>query len=110
MSKLNGSDPVQAAKNLQLQERVDSIAMCLDGEEIFVMPAQQAIDVGEVLVKYGHHLLTGLDEPARKTLSDQIRAKLNQRIYLVNKNLTERKVPPKRIAKELVDIVLREIL
>ena len=118
MSKLNGFDNSSANEfgtQMSIEERGNGkIALILNGgefkdAEVLITP-QQAKDLGDVLMRYGIHVLTGLETEPGQTISDQIRAKLGVRVQLVAKNLTERGKSPEFIAQETVDIVLRELL
>lgn len=106
MTGLNGNDP---NNQLSVEERSGAVALIIGDTEIF-LPPQQAMDIGGILVQYGHHAQTGFDAPTRKIVSDRIRNKLGVRVALVAKNLTERKKSPEFIAQEVVDIVLREVM
>ena len=118
MSKPNGFDNSSSnefATNLSIEERTGgAIALILNGGEFkdaeMLITPEQAKDVGEVLMRYGIHALTGQEVEPGQTISDQIRAKLGVRVQLVAKNLTERGKSPEFIAQETVDIVLRELL
>jgi len=100
---------------LSIEERQGGvIALILNGgkfdnAEVLITP-QQSKDVGEVLVRYGVHALTGMETEPGQTVSDIIRQKLGTRVQLVAQNLTERGKSPAFIAQETVDIVLRELL
>jgi len=106
MTGLNGDSPNLP---LSIEERTGAVALII-GETEAILEPQQAMDIGGILVQYGHHAITGFDAPTRKIVSDQIRNKLGVRVALVAKNLTDRKKSPQFIAQEVVDIVLREVM
>ena len=118
MKELNGFDPTSTNEfgvGLSIEERQGGvIALVLNGGEFkdaeVLITAGQAKDVGEVLVRYGIHALSGVDVVPGTAVSDMIRQKLATRVALVAKNLTDRKKTPEFIAQEVVDIVLREVM
>jgi ABC-type transporter lipoprotein component MlaA len=100
--------------SLSIEERASgAIALVLNGgkfdnAEILITP-QQAKDLGQTLMRYGVHALTGVDVDGTQTVSEMIRKKLATRVQLMAANLTERQYSPAYIAQEAVDIVLREL-
>lgn len=109
MTGLNGDDSPGTQAALTVEERDGAIVLII-GTTYAALPPQQAIDIGEVLVRYGYSQKTGQDVQAKTILSEKIRNKLFQRVSIVIKNLQERKKQPMFVAQEVVDIVLKEVL
>ncbi len=80
----------------------------LTDHEVLLTP-QQAMDIGEVLRQCGYFQIHGHLQEEAQPVTDMVRLKLVQRVTTVMKNLDRRNVQPRRIALELVDIVLREV-
>jgi hypothetical protein len=110
MSGLNGSGESDGGPaTLAIEEREGAIVLFI-GETYAILPPEQAMEVGQLMTQYGYHAKTGQDVEGKKVMSEQIRNKLFQRVSLVINNLQERKKEPMFIAKEIVDIVLSEVL
>jgi hypothetical protein len=114
MSGLNGSgDSEGGPAVLSIEEREGAIVLFI-GETYAILPPEQAIAVGDLLSKYGRNQVPGAvaisDTRGSTVLTEKIRNKLFQRVSLVINNLQERKKKPLFIAKEVVDIVLSEVL
>jgi hypothetical protein len=107
MSGLNGSDTDGHQTELTIEEREGAIVLHWDDEYI-ILPPEQAVGLGEILIRYGHHAVTGEEKPGTKTLSDTIIRKIENRVMLVIADLQEKKKQPIHIAQEVVNIVLRE--
>jgi hypothetical protein len=114
MSGANGrgeNDLEQAT--LSIEERDGCIVLFI-GTTYAILPPDQAIAVGDLLSKYGRNQVPGAvaisDTRGSTVLTEQIRNKLFQRVSLVINNLQERKKKPMFIAREVVDIVLSEVL
>lgn len=104
---INGDKESNAAV-LTIEERKGAIVVFI-GETYAILPPEQAMEVGELLTRYGYHAKTGQEVPGKKIMSEMIQNKLYQRASLMIKNLTDRKTKPMRIAQEVVDAVLREV-
>ena len=110
MSGPNGSDSGDlTSSTLSIEERDGAIVLFI-GETYAILPPEQSIAVGELLVQYGYHQKTGQDVDGKKVMSETIRNKLFQRVSLVINNMQDRNKEPMHIAKEIVDIVLTEVL
>lgn len=119
MTGLNGFDNSGGANqfgvSLGIEERAGGvIALTLDGGEFkeaeCLITPEQAKDLGEVLVRYGLHALTGMETEKGMVIKEIVRKKLAVRVQHMARNLTERQYGPEYIAQEAVDIVLRELL
>jgi len=104
---INGESESNAAV-LSIEER-DGAVVVFIGTTYAILPPEQAMAVGELLTRYGYHAKTGQEVQGKKIMSEMIQNKLYQRASLMIKNLTDRKTKPMRIAKEVVDAVLREV-
>ena len=110
MSGPNGSGESDGGPaTLSIEERNGAIVLYI-GETYVILPPDQAMEIGELMVKYGYHAKTGQDHDAKTVISEKIRNKLYQRTSLVIKNLQERKKQPMYVAQSVVDIVLSEVL
>jgi len=103
----NGKDEISTSE-LSIEERKGAIVMWL-GEKYIIMPPEQAMEIGKVLVQYGYHAVTGQDYDAKRVMSEQIRNKLLQRLSLVIKNMSDKGQKPMYVAQEVMDVVLREV-
>lgn len=106
---INGSDNEISTTELSIEERKGAIVVFF-GDDYMILPPEQAMAIGEILVKYGYHAKTGQDHDPKKVMSEQIRNKLLQRLSLVIQNLTERQKKPMYIANEVMDVILREVM
>ena len=94
---------------LSIEERSGAIVLWF-GDDYALLPPEQAMEIGETLMRYGYSAKTGQDIDSKRILSEQIRNKLHQRVSLVIKNLQDKKKAPLFVAQEVVDVVLREVL
>ena len=106
---INGSKEEINTSELSIEERKGAIVMWL-GEKYVIMPLEQSMAIGKILVEYGYHAETGQDYDAKRIMSEQIRNKLLQRLSLVIKNMNDKGKKPMYMANECMDIVLREVL
>lgn len=110
MSGLNGSNSKETASTeLSIEERKGAIVIWF-GDTYVILPPDQALGIGEILLRYAHHAKTGKEIKGEKVISDMIKRKIENRVMVVMANLEQRKKRPEFIAKEIVDIVLREAL
>jgi len=113
MTKPNGSD---GRTELSIEERKGAVVMQA-GEFFMTLKPEEAMGIGEMLMRYGFHAQTGkemdgkmkLAEDIRK-LSDDKRRVLENRVMLMIANWQEKKYKPMMIAEEAVNIVLKEVL
>ena len=117
MSGPNGSETVETSGGpaaLAIEERKNSkgetAVLLFIGDTYAVLEPEQAVSIGALMTQYGYHAKTGQDVDGKKVMSEQIRNKLFQRTSLVIKNMQDRNKEPMHIAKEVVDIVLAEVL
>jgi len=75
-----------------------------------VMPSHQALDIAETIAKMAHVALTGQVGKDKSVLSEMIHNKINRRVELVVQNLVKKKQKPEYIARQIIDIVLQEVL
>jgi len=95
---------------LEVEEHFGTVILRFgDGDHAILKP-EEAVNIGTTLVRYAHHIQTGLDVPDKKLIAEKIRSKLLTRCSLVIKNLTDRNEKPLYIANEIVDIILSEAL
>jgi hypothetical protein len=103
--KTNGSDGHQT--ELTIEEREGAIVLHWDDEYI-ILPPEQAMGVGEILMRFGTHAKTGEEMFGVKKLTDDMLRKIENRVLLVMTDMQEKNKKPLHIAKEVVNIVLRD--
>jgi len=95
---------------LEVEEHFGTVVLRFgDGDHAILKP-EEAVDIGTTLVRYAHHIQTGLDAPDKSIIATKIRDKLVPRCSLVMKNLYDRNKGHVYIANEIVDICLSEAL
>ena len=105
---INGSGEISTTE-LSIEERKGAVVMFL-GEHYVIMPPEQSIAIGDILSDYGYSA-AGLTKPGGAKIPTKLeQEKIENRVALVIKNLNDRNVAAPRMAKELVDVVLREVL
>ena len=99
---------VDTSAKLEIEERNGALLVTI-GETYAILPPDQAVQVGEALVRHAYHIKTGSTPESREILTAELQTKLLNRATLMIRSMTEQKKKYGYIAKEVIAMVLREV-
>lgn len=97
---------------LEIEERDGAVMLIIlddEGDKYAILPPDQAVDVGEALVKHAYHIKTGSDYEARQILTAELEKRLLNRVTLMIRSMTEKKEKYGYVAQAVIGAVLREV-
>ncbi len=94
---------------LGIQERNGAIVLTL-GEAYAILPPDQAVAVGEALIKHAYHIKTGSTPEARQAVTAEMETRTATKVTQNIKRGIETNRLPGHIAKDCISIVMHEML
>jgi hypothetical protein len=101
----NGGELIE--EEISIEERADAVVMWFGGRYAILRP-EQAMGMGEILMRYSHHIMTGQEESGQRTLSAQIVRKLENTVAAAITEMKEQHKTPMYMAERVVNICLSE--
>ena len=108
MSNGNGKDN-ELVETIEIAEGDGRIVVWF-GEKYAILSPEQSMGIGEMLMRYGHHALTGEEQSGQATMSAQIVRKLENTVAAALADMGHERKTPMYMAERVVDICLKEVL
>jgi len=96
-------------QELSIEERNGAILVFF-GDQYAVLPPDQAVSVGEALIKHAYHIKTGSTPEARQAVTAEMETRTNAKVTQNIKRGIEINRLPGHIARDVISIVMHEML